>query len=226
MLKPKQNMLGNIELAGGVSIRICDLDTDASISLSYAESVLSTSEHARAMRFHFARDQKRFIRGRGFLRHHLSAKIGIPALQIHLEEGKYGKPYLPENEIHFNLSHSRNIAALALSPTTPIGIDIEFIDRNVNVHSLSKTCYTDAERAVLTRLTGDSLHRRFFAFWTAKEARMKLTGEGMTLAPKSIALALDVGWPVGYLFPENPDVKLEYFELPIPRILCCAATLS
>ncbi|HHI70117.1 MAG TPA: 4'-phosphopantetheinyl transferase superfamily protein [Rhodobacteraceae bacterium] len=226
MLKSDQTIAANTELVKGVSIYLCDLDTDSDIPLSFAQSLLSPSEHARAKRFHFERDQKRFIRGRGFLRYHLSKRTGIPAGQIHLEEGERGKPFCPERQIHFNLSHSRNIAVLALSPSAPIGIDIEFIDRKVDVHGLSRTCFNASECAVLSSLTGDDLHRRFFAFWTAKEARMKLTGEGMSLAPKSISLALENGRPVGYLLPEHPTATLNFVELPIPGMVCCTATLS
>jgi len=210
----------------GVSISICDLDSDQSISLSHANSVLSQAEHIRAKRFHFARDHDRFIRGRGFLRMCLSAKIGISAAQLSLEDGKYGKPSLTGNETYFNLSHSGNIAVIALSLENPIGIDVELIDRQVDVLGLMDTCFGGNECTVLSQLTGAELYRHFFAFWTAKEARMKLTGEGMTLSPKLISLDLDNGWPVGYLAPQIPNAELEYIKLPVSNALCCVSILK
>ena len=74
-----------------------------------------------------------------------------------------GKPYLSDNSLEFNISHSHGKVVLAVSDT-PVGIDIE------NEH----------------RILSPIICRRFFAKeqatpeeWTMFESYCKLTGEGM-----------------------------------------------
>ena len=65
----------------------------------------------------------------------------------------------------------------------------------------------------MLRLQGDGAHRRFLEFWCAKEARMKLTGEGFGLDPQEIVLALEGGRPVGVTQPEGPDCRLVMVDM-------------
>ena len=85
--------------------------------------------------------------------------------------GEYGKPYI-ENGKFFSISHSGDIAVLAISDNE-IGIDIEKpreIDKNI-----IKRCFTDKE----AEFTGSS-SEKFIRIWTLKEAVSKLFGEGLS----------------------------------------------
>ena len=53
----------------------------------------------------------------------------------------------------------------------------------------------------------------FFRIWTAKEARMKVTGEGLYLDPRDIELTFKEGMPVGYKKPSSPNIVLRSFDL-------------
>ena len=52
---------------------------------------------------------------------------------------------------------------------------------------------------------------------------MKLTGEGMSLAPRQIALDLRDGLPVGYLHPKTPKAQAIFLDLGHPAAVCCLA---
>lgn len=209
--------------ATAIGVAQCHLDDDRDISLSEAWRLLSVDEKARARRFHFDRDRTRFVRGRGFLRTMLGKACGLEPTHLVFVTGAQGKPFLQDCSLAFNLSHSRDLAVLAISPSGSLGIDIEFIDRQVDISGLAETCLTQAERAVLDDLPKAARAARFFAFWTAKEARMKLTGEGMSLPPCQIALDLRGGYPVGYLYPKAPAAQALFLDLGIPAALCCLA---
>lgn len=94
----------------------------------------------------------------------LREKTGI---EPHICRNEYGKPYAEGNEIFFNISHSGDICAIAVSDN-PVGVDAE------------KTCGKE-RGAVLSRLTAREKsetedERGFLRNWTAKEAYVKLKG--------------------------------------------------
>ncbi|MCD8025182.1 MAG: hypothetical protein LUE64_06570, partial [Candidatus Gastranaerophilales bacterium] len=71
------------------------------------------------------------------------------------------KPELKNKEIHFSISHSKGLIAIAFD-TDPVGFDIEYIkDRNLDKFSLRY------------RQKFNSLNE-FYEFWTRYEAKIKL----------------------------------------------------
>ena len=104
---------------------------------------------------------------------------------------KKGKP-LYQN-IGFSVSHSHGAAACAVNigrekkhitenwltlsggENSAVGVDIEPIDRNVDVKSLSKRFLSQKE----CEYVGLD-NTRFLEIWTKKESACKLTGEGVT----------------------------------------------
>ena len=86
-----------------------------------------------------------------------------------------GKPFLTEHpDIHFNLSHSGDVAVCALSDQ-PVGIDIE-TSRKIS-NSLIDYTMNEKERAFIA--ASDDMTMAFLTLWTKKEALLKLTGEGI-----------------------------------------------
>ncbi len=77
-----------------------------------------------------------------------------------------GKPYLRDNELHFNLSHSGELAICAISEN-PVGVDIEKI-REVDL-KLTEKVFGKKEKMSL---------EDFFKMWTRKESFLKCLGEG------------------------------------------------
>jgi 4'-phosphopantetheinyl transferase len=91
---------------------------------------------------------------------------------------KNGKPLLPGGP-WFSLSHSGNFACLVLSPTSPVGIDIE-IQREEDFEALGKTAFHPAELDFFSKRPGVEL---FFDIWTAKESYAKMLGTGFLVEP-------------------------------------------
>lgn len=206
-----------------VGVAHCYLDDDRNIALAQGWAWLAPDEMLRARRFHFDRDRDRYVRGRGFLRLVLGQVCTMSPADLVFGTGAQGKPFLPDHTLAFNLSHSCDLAVLAVSQAGPVGIDVEFIDRKADIAGLAQTCLTDSEQAVLDVLPDTARAARFFAFWTAKEARMKLTGEGMSLPPREIVLDLQDGLPIGYLRPDHPATQATFLDIGVPAALCCLA---
>lgn len=209
--------------AAEVALAQCHLDDDRGIGLADAWALLSADEAARAHRFHFDRDRHRYVRARAFLRSQLGQATGQSAAGLIFGKGPQGKPFLPGCDLSFNLSHSRDLAVVAMSWAGPLGIDVEFVDRAADIAGLAQVCLTADEAAVLAALPDSARRERFFAFWTAKEARMKLTGEGLMLPPRQIEMTLVAGLPVGYRSPASPAAQAVFLDLGHAGTLCCLA---
>lgn len=97
---------------------------------------------------------------------------------IHYGYGPQGKPYLKDYpDVHFSLSHSGNIAVLAISDSE-IGIDVQ--ERRGYQEKVMKRFYHKSEIAIIEAIS-DSAEKVncFYQMWTAKEAYIKFTGKGM-----------------------------------------------
>lgn len=108
----------------------------------------------------------------------LSGVLGIR--EEDLRYSAYGKPYVPDMKLRFNLSHSGNYVLLA-TDGEEIGADIERID-SVRLR-LAERVSVPEEQAWMR---DDPL--RFFALWTMKESVMKQCGLGLTLRPDTFSV--------------------------------------
>ena len=103
-----------------------------------------------------------------------------------IKYNEHGKPYFEhgkhdfEHGTHFSISHSGNIAVLAVSKDE-IGVDIEKL-RAPNA-AVIRRCFTEKEA-----LRAQNSAEEFTRLWTEKEAVLKLLGTGFSLSPKSFCL--------------------------------------
>ena len=107
----------------------------------------------------------------------------LPSIAI----GEKGKPYFPDKDWHFSISHTKHHAFCALSHKA-VGIDAEELDRRVHL-KLADKVFSPAERAQYDAATDKN--KAFLTFWVLKEAQAKLTGEGLRLYPNHTNFSLD-----------------------------------
>ena len=167
---------------GGVHLWHVNLDAPAATVLDLAKS-LSDDERERAARFRFTRDRRRFVVGRGFLRHLISNYIACEPADICFEYGPFGKPSLVRGEpdsISFNLSHSESLAVFGFARGLELGVDVERVDRKIDVELLASQFFAEGEIADINARPLDQKCARFFEIWTRKEALIKAQGKGLT----------------------------------------------
>ncbi|MGC2778025.1 MAG: 4'-phosphopantetheinyl transferase superfamily protein [Bradyrhizobium sp.] len=147
-------------------------------SLSKLAAVLTSEETEHAARFHFEADRRRSIVGRASLRHLLSHRLGGDARQFRFERGAHGKPFLPNSEYHFNLSHSGGVVAIALAKDD-IGVDIEARREVSGIGRVAARFFSsdEAERVHTAMDPTDA----FLRIWVMKEAVVKAAGGGIYL---------------------------------------------
>ncbi|MEM5341660.1 4'-phosphopantetheinyl transferase family protein [Paraburkholderia azotifigens] len=155
---------------------------------------LSAQERERANRFLHELHRRRFVAGRGELRRRLGCYLGVSAREVAIDYGSDGKPFCtiqpPGWTLCFNLSHSENAAALAVSNGFEIGIDVELI-RPIE-ENLPLEVFSAQERVQFAALPEAQRQHVFFESWARKEACLKALGTGFMIAPTHFEFDLSV----------------------------------
>lgn len=138
---------------------------------------LIAEERERCSRLIFEHHRRRQKVACALLRQLLSIHLQRPAAGLRWEKAAHGKPYLADRSCFFNLTHSENVAALAVS-AQEVGLDIEDRTRRVEYLALGQRFFAAAEAAELEN-AADQRHF-FFEVWTAKEAYIKALGDGLS----------------------------------------------
>lgn len=113
----------------------------------------------------------------------LAEKLCIATSELCFSKTVLGKPYLPNCEWQFNISHSGD-AVLCGIHNGAIGVDIEKA-RPYNDRVAKRIC-SPAEYAYISKDPS-----RFLEIWTRKEAYAKLIGKGLSISLRTIEVASD-----------------------------------
>ncbi|MDA0161167.1 4'-phosphopantetheinyl transferase superfamily protein [Solirubrobacter ginsenosidimutans] len=140
------------------------------------EAMLSDEERERASRLAAA---PRWIVARAALRIVLAGRLGIHPGDVELASSEHGKPEILGSALRFNLSHSADLAVIALTEHAEVGIDVEHTSRRSR--AVERTL-TPAEHAALN---GHDRHTELLRIWCRKEALAKAGGGGLGWAPES-----------------------------------------
>ncbi len=148
-------------------------------------AVLNAEEKQRAHRFVKSQDKIRFIAGRGILRSLLGQYLNLAPAAIAFDYLAQGKPILGKTHcdqaLQFNVSHSHHLALYVISDSGQnVGIDLEFMRPLPEALSLARRFFQEQEVAHLVSLPPKMQEAMFFRLWTAKEAYLKATGEGLS----------------------------------------------
>ncbi len=171
-------------------------------------TLLSPDERARASRFHFEKDARRFTVARASLRAILAGYALSPARDLQFPYSQQGKPGLADNarDIRFNLSHSGELALLAVAPGREVGVDVEAIRKDVETDKLAERFFSARERESLRGLAPEKRIPAFFRCWTCKEAFLKAQGVGLSGGLGSFDVEVDPEQPARLVSTRpNPD---------------------
>jgi 4'-phosphopantetheinyl transferase len=154
-------------------------------------SSLSTDEHARLARYSSPHAGQRYARARASMRTLLGAYVRQSPQELVFRYGAHGKPSLGNGSpVHFNLSHSGDVAVLAVADAAlgEVGVDVERIRDDVDVAQVATRAFASAEDAWLRALPVSERLSAFFACWTRREACLKAQGTGWSGVKSSAAM--------------------------------------
>jgi len=176
---------------------------DADLPVESCEQFLASEEHERASRFKFAADRTRYIVGHGAFRLVLASYLKINPLDLQFSFGPNGKPKLAvtpaKDELEFNLSHSHEVALIAVTLRRQIGVDVEFIKKDFQWPEVAERFFAPGEVTKLRALPQEHQLRAFFTCWTRKEAYIKAKGEGLSIPLQNFEVSFCPGEPAALL---------------------------
>lgn len=167
---------------GTVHVWKFDLDGEA------PPDILAADEQARAARFHFERDARRWRTGRSLLRRTLGGYLGTAPETLEFEAGPFGKPSLSNSRLRFNASHSGAVLLLAFAWDQEVGVDVECLRDDFVPEELAVLVFSPREQEALFAVLPEERHAAFLAQWTAKEAYAKALGTGLSFPLTQLTL--------------------------------------
>jgi 4'-phosphopantetheinyl transferase len=150
------------------------------------------ADKVRAGRFMQDDDRRRFLAGRVLARRVVGNYLGYSPAEVTFALTAFGKPYLCQRggpDLRFNLSHSGDMVALAVSLDDEVGVDIETAAPD-NADELVSIVLSELELYAFARLPLVQRPAAFLRCWTRKEALLKAAGTGLACDPR----LLTVGW--------------------------------
>jgi surfactin synthase thioesterase subunit/phosphopantetheinyl transferase len=163
-------------------------------ALCAAIDELSPRERDRAARFRAESDRRWHI-GRSAVLRRLLGRYGVDVGTAELLAGPRGKPTVPNPlDLRFNLSHCAGLVLVAVTRGAEVGVDVERLRPLADFAAFCDGALDPAERAELTDV---SLHgwsaearlRHALQLWTAKEAVLKASGDGLYVEPNRLNFA-------------------------------------
>ncbi len=190
----------SVALAGDeVHLWFASLERTGSEVLHFT-GVLSEDEGARAARFLFERDRRRFVVARGWLRTILGGYLQTPPGAIRFAYGEFGKPVLPDaGDLCFNLSHSDERVLCAVTRERQVGVDLERLRPMPEMDAIAAQVFSAREQAAYRSVAPDARARAFFNGWTRKEAYIKAIGDGLSCPLERFDVSLTPGEPARLL---------------------------
>ncbi len=106
---------------------------------------------------------------------------------------EHGKPALATatHALDFNLSHSGDWLACAVTAGSPVGVDLEYRHSRRATMKVARRFFREEEVAALQACSGARQRDRFYDFWTLKEAAVKARGEALVPGLRSRGFELN-----------------------------------
>jgi 4'-phosphopantetheinyl transferase len=154
----------------------------------------------------------------------LAQYLNVPPQEVSFSSAMGVKPELASQlrgaGIQFNLSHSSELALLAVAKGAMVGVDVEWINPEFPIDEIAERFFSAAEISVLNALTADERVNAFFSCWTRKEAYIKALGEGLSVPLDSFEVAFGSHRAAALVaVRDNPQElsRWSMYELKVPK---------
>ena len=138
---------------------------DTGLCVACCENLLSAAERERAARFKFEKDRRLYTAAHAGLRSILAGYLNVAPADLEFATGPRGKPHLApvftKVKLEFNLSHSHEVALIAVTREREIGVDVERVREDFAFAEVAERYFTAGELSAIRALPQD-LQRRAF----------------------------------------------------------------
>ncbi len=161
-------------------------------NLRVFNEVLCQDEKTKADKFRFEKDKNTSIIARGALRMLLGKYLNTTPKSISFKYGEFGKPELTNNQnLKFNVSHSKDLIVIGFVNYKAIGIDVEYIKRDFDVIDIVDNYFSKKEIVAICNIPKKLQTEVFFRGWTRKEAFIKANAKGLSFPLDSFSVSID-----------------------------------
>ncbi len=171
-----------------------------------ARALLSAAEQEAYGRIRVPSRRTEYLLGRYATKTILSRYLAVPVGALAIEPDAQGKLRIAGPRVGarlaFNLSHSGDLLAIALSPQAEVGVDVELVNEGLSaeLEAIAARHFCPAEQRALAHRDPAVRLREFFRMWTLKEAALKAIGAGLQLPLKAVDVAVAaaryvIPWP-------------------------------
>lgn len=187
--------------------------------------VIDHTERERAERFAFPHLRRRYLAAHAALRGVLGHVLGQASCQIELSIDANGKPRLSQSglPLFFNLSHSGDLALVALSTQAEVGVDIEQCRPMPQLLALVERHFSRIERDAFWGLGEQLQLAGFYRWWTCKEACLKATGLGLRYPLDGFSIEFRPGHATRVMEASVPLQGLHLQSLALQQLGWCGA---
>jgi 4'-phosphopantetheinyl transferase len=183
--------------ADGVDLWIANLD----LAGWPGPERLPGPERERAAAFRREGAAQRWAASRWALRQVLARYLDQPAAEIEIVADERGKPRLSARASpRFNLSHSGDLAIVALAADREIGVDVEAVRARGDLVALAERALAPEAAAAVRAAPPEERPLAFHRAWVRHEARLKCLGVGLTEPdPRTTVALADIEVDAGYV---------------------------
>ena len=121
----------------------------------------------------------------------LARYTGVDPGSLVLELTPQGKPGLSSSRLRFSLSHSGEVALVAVAQDRDVGVDVERVRPDADRWALVDHALTARERRHLQLVAPTWRSHAFLSMWARKEALLKAAGVGLGIEPALVELEDD-----------------------------------
>lgn len=184
------------------------------------QDILSEPEHTRLAGMHEGA-RPAFVTARTMLRTALGDFMGLMPNAVPLTQEGAGRIYIDgfdeKEPPFFSVSHTggaeEGISSVAVSGTSPLGIDIQQLDPVVDWARVAERRFPESEWEILSAMPEEEARMLFFTLWAIKESFVKM--EDGTLMPYLRGVELDLkgdGLVLQKLTPGGTEDATIYFH--------------
>ncbi len=153
--------------------------------------------------------QRRFLAAHWALRRILAAYLDCRPVDLVIEAGVHGKPFLAGHDatalVHFNLAHSANLQLCAIAQVE-VGIDLEQLRPLAQIGGAAPGVLSSQEMSLANLPAVQDRQAALHVLWTCKEAYVKAAGTGLRLDLTETTVITDL--------PSDPS---RWFQLDSPH---------
>ncbi len=150
--------------------------TNKLVSSLTLEEIVVPDELTYSFRLRGEGQRETWLSARASLRLVISSFLNKAPRDIEFRKGRFGKLFLENSDLFFNVSHAKYSFLLGFSCKGRIGVDLERLNHTEDLPALVNYAFSKSEsRYCLNGMDPD----KFVEIWTLKEAFLKAAGVGL-----------------------------------------------